>query len=133
MVSMKSIVVYFCCWFGLVILAIVNGILREKVYAPRLSELSAHQLSTLIFLLFSGLYIWQVTGIFRITSEKHAFVIGGLWLIMTVCFEFIFGHFLMGHSWNRLFHDYNILEGRVWILVLIWTVISPYLFFKIRS
>jgi hypothetical protein len=34
----------------------------------------------------------------------------------------------MKHPWTRLLHDYNILEGRVWVLVLVWITIAPYIF-----
>lgn len=125
--------VYIVCWFGLVILAILNGAVREKIYGQSMAELSAHQLSTLIGLIIFGIYVFIITGIFRLESSRQALLIGAIWVVMTIVFEFVFGHFIMGHSWARLFHDYNLLKGRLWILVLIWTLISPYAFFKIRS
>ena len=42
---------------------------------------------------------------------------------MTVAFEFGFGHFVAGHSWQRLLGDYNLLEGRVWLLFLLWILV----------
>jgi hypothetical protein len=30
------------------------------------------------------------------------------------------------------FHDYNIVAGRVWVLVLIWVVIAPYVFLQLQ-
>ena len=117
----------------MVILAIMNGAVREKIYGPHMRELSAHQLSTVIGLIIFGLYIWTLTGIYRIGSSSQAFMIGGMWLIMTILFEFIFGHYIMRHSWIKLFHDYNLLKGRVWLLVLIWTAVGPYVFYRIRS
>ena len=96
-------------------------------------ELSAHQLSTFIGFILFGLYIWSLTGIYQIESSSQAFVIGGMWLIMTILFEFIFGHFIMRHPWSKLLHDYNLLKGRVWLLVLIWTAVAPYVFYRIRS
>lgn len=130
---MKIVLIYGASWIGMVILAILNGVIREKAYGQFMHELSAHQLSTLIGLILFGVYIWVLTGIFLIESSRQAFVIGGMWLTMTIVFEFGFGHYVMGHPWRKLFHDYNLLEGRVWTLVLIWTAVSPYLFYRIRS
>lgn len=130
---MRTIIIYAASWIGMVILAIVNGAVREKLYGPFMGELSAHQLSTLSGIILFGLYIWILTGIWRIETSNQAFVIGIMWVIMTVLFEFIFGHFIMNHPWGKLFHDYNLLEGRVWLLVLIWTAIAPYVFYRIRS
>ena len=130
---MKNIGIYLAAWLGLVIIAILNGIVRVSGYAVYMSELYAHQLSTLIGICFFGLYFWVLSKIFPLTSAKQAITIGTIWLILTIAFEFLFGHFVIGHSWSRLFADYNILKGRVWILVLIWTFLGPYLFYKIRN
>jgi len=119
-------------WLGMVPIAIVNGIVREKFYGQSMSEISAHQLSTLTAIILFGIYIYTITGLFQIQSAKQALMIGGIWLTMTIIFEFVFGHFIAGHSWTKLLMDYNILNGRVWIFVLIWTFIAPYLYYRIR-
>ncbi len=127
---MKTIFIYILAWLGMVLLAIVNGIIRGKSYGQSMSELSAHQLSTLIAIILFGIYIFTLTRVFQIQSTTQAFTIGGIWLIMTVIFEFLFGHFVAGHSWSRLFMDYNILNGRVWVLVLLWVFIAPFVFYR---
>ncbi len=130
---MKIVLTYTIAWLGLVLLAILNGILRERGFGPLMSELSAHQLSTVSGIIIFASYIWSLTGLFRIPSQGHAILIGLIWLAMTVVFEFVFGHYVMGHSWEKLLHDYNLLEGRVWVLVLVWTTIAPWLFYRIRN
>ena len=130
---MKLLVIYATGWLGLVVLAILNGWVREKTYGRVMSELSAHQLSTLTGLLFFGVYTWILTGVYRIQSAAQALIIGTMWVIMTILFEFFFGHYVIGHSWQRLLHDYNLRQGRIWLLVLVWTVLAPYLFFRMHS
>lgn len=130
---MTNYTIYPLAWFGLVILAIANGALREKTYGLHMSELAAHQLSTLTGVVLFGLYIYLLTGFFRLESSKQALLIGTLWVGMTVVYEFIFGHYAMGHSWEKLLYDYNIFKGRVWIVVLICSQFFPYLFYKMRS
>ena len=93
---------------------------------------AAHQLSTAIGLCLFSIFFWLLTGAFRLESSGQSLGIGAMWLVLTILFEFVFGHFVMEHSWGKLFADYNILEGRLWSLVLIWTFIGPYVFFKIR-
>lgn len=129
---MKTLFIYICAWVGMVVLAIVNGIIRNNTYSHSMSELAAHQLSTILLILLFGIYIYILTGLFRIQSAAEAFTIGGVWLIMTIIFEFVFGHYMVGHSWSRLLQDYNVLKGRVWILVLIWTFVAPYVFYRLR-
>ncbi len=130
---MGSFFIYVICWFGLAVLAIINGALREKLYGPFMKELSSHQLSTFIGIIIFICYIWIITGVWKISSSFEAVSIGIIWLFMTVLFEFVFGHFVMKCSWEKLFNDYNIKKGRVWILVLVWITAAPYVFYLIRS
>ena len=129
---MEVILKYTLGWAGLVMTAILNGAVREKGYGQRMNELGAHQLSTVIGLFLFALYIWILTGIWRIQSAEQALAIGGVWLALTILFEFIFGHYVMGHPWDRLFRDYNLFKGRLWVLILLWTTVSPYVFYKLR-
>jgi len=122
---------YILVWFVLAIVANINGIIRNEVYKDALGDLRAHQLSTLTLIILFGLVIWGFTRLWKITSAQQAWTIGFLWLGMTILFEFIFGHFVIGHPWSKLLHDYNIFHGRTWILVLVWTTIAPYIFYKL--
>ena len=123
---------YMIGWLPLVAIGILNGVLRQVGYSKYVGELTAHQISTLTGIVLMGLYIWWLTGKWRIGSSRQAIFIGIMWLGMTVAFEFVFGHYVMGHPWKRLFHDYNLLEGRVWVVVLAWTTFAPLVFYKIR-
>jgi glyoxylase-like metal-dependent hydrolase (beta-lactamase superfamily II) len=46
---------------------------------------------------------------------------------LTVAFEFGFGHFIAGKSWDDLRADYDVFRGRLWVLVLLTTTVAPYL------
>jgi len=82
-------------------------------------------------ILASGVVVWIVNRYWPIESTSQALIIGGCWLVMTVVFEFGFGHYIAGHSWEKLTADYNLLEGRAWPLFLIWVAIMPFVIFKI--
>jgi hypothetical protein len=124
---------YTVSWIGMVIIAIMNGVIRDALYARRLGELTAHQLSTFTLLVLSALYLWLLGLAWKITSPSEALSIGLIWLGLTVAFEFLFGHYVVKHSWTRLLRDYNLLKGRIWILILIWITIAPYVFYTLRS
>lgn len=121
---------YSLLWFVLAIIAIMNGIIREQTYGKVVSELSAHQLSTLTGVILSGAFVYFVHRIWPIESSNQALIIGVIWLISTIIFEFSFGHYVAGHSWNHLLNDYNILQGRVWSLFLLWVLIMPVVIYK---
>jgi len=124
---------YLLAWLPMVLIAILNGVLRQAWYAKYMSELRAHQLSTLTGILLFGIYIWSLTRLWKLESSGQALAIGFIWLGLTVVFEFTFGHFVAGHPWRRLLQDYDLLTGRVWVLVLIWVTLAPYLFYRLQK
>lgn len=124
---------YVLAWMPMVLIAIINGLLRERFLTTQLKELYAHQVSTLTLIVFFGIYIWIVLLLLPPVSLHQALVIGLVWLALTVVFEFLFGHYVAGHSWSKLLEDYNIIKGRVWILVLIWVTLVPYIFYQLQK
>ncbi len=123
---------YVLAWLILLIVAIINGAIREVVYKNSLGELRAHQASTLSGIILFAIIVWGLSRLWPLHSAKQAWTVGFIWLMLTVVFEFLFGHFAMGHPWSKLLNDYNIFEGRVWLLVLIWTTVAPYVFYKLK-
>lgn len=123
---------YLLGWIPMVFIGIANGVFREVTYGEHLTELRAHQVSTLTALVLFGLYIWCLIRVWRLESSKEAIGIGLMWLALTVVFEFVFGHFVAGHTWTRLLHDYNLLAGRVWGLVLVCIAVAPIVFYRLE-
>jgi hypothetical protein len=61
----------------------------------------------------------------RGASTIDFLLIGVLWLALTVFFEFCFGHYVEGQLWDMLLANYNVLNGRIWVLVLLSELIAP--------
>jgi len=121
---------YIAFWFVLAVVAVANGTLRQFGYGQYLSELSAHQVSTVTGILFTGVAAWAFSRYLPIGSALQACLIGACWLAMTLVFEFGFGHYVAGHSWRHLLADYNLLAGRVWIFFLAWIAVLPFLLYR---
>ena len=121
---------YSLLWFALAIIAIANGVLRQQTYAKALPELAAHQLSTVLGIFFTGVFVYWVQRVWPIASLHQAWLIGSIWLLATVLFEFVFGHYVAGHTWARLLYDYNLLQGRLWLVFLLWVWLLPVLLYK---
>jgi hypothetical protein len=124
---------YVLAWIPMVFIAIANGAIREGWYGKHLSELQAHQVSTASGVLLFGIYIWILLRFWRPVSGGQALTIGLLWLGMTVAFEFLFGRYVMKRSWSELLHDYNLFAGRVWLVVLVWVTLAPYLLYRLQQ
>ena len=124
---------YILLWFILVFAAIVNGTIRNLVYTKYVGELTAHQISVVTGIILFGIIFWLIFRKWLPSSSSQAIMIGVMWLLMTIAFEFLFGHFVMGNSWDKLFHDYNLFQGRLWIIVLLWVTIAPNVFYKLLT
>ena len=124
---------WIVAWAPLVLVMIVNGVVREKWFRPRMPELRAHQLSTLTGGLLYGAYVWLVFDWLRVASANAAWGVGLSWFALTVVFEFGFGRYVAGHSWSRLLADYDLTAGRVWALLLVWIAVGPRIVFELRS
>lgn len=124
---------YVAVWPAMFGIAFLNGAARELGYRHAMGDLAAHQVSTATGIVALGLFIWFLTGRWRLSSAGQALTIGVVWLVITAAFEFLFGHYVMGHPWQRLFGDYSLFEGRLWVLVLVWIAIAPLLFYRLRG
>lgn len=123
---------YLAGWFVMLLVSIANGAARDLTYGKHMSELAAHQLSTITSILSLGAVIWGFVRFYPPSSGHNAITIGLAWAALTVAFEFLFFHFVSGHSWSELLANYNVLEGRVWVAVLLWVAAAPYIFFRFR-
>ena len=112
-------------WIVLLITAVANGAVREFAFVPRMGEATGHVLSTVTLCFAILLLSWLTIGWIRPRSARDAWTVGVLWLFLTLAFEFLAGRYVFGHPWRRLLADYNVLRGRVWILVLVTTLVAP--------
>jgi hypothetical protein len=117
----------------MLLLAVANGALRQVTFAKSMSELHAHQLSTVIGSVIIGAFIWAVIRRWPPASNRQALAIGVLWLPLTVAFEFFMGLVLAQRPLDQVLADYDVLRGRVWILFLTWLTFAPLLFHRLRS
>jgi hypothetical protein len=112
-------------WVLLLGVAVLNGTAREFLLAPRLEAQAGHVASTMILCAAIFIVALAFTRWMGPRSRGGAMLIGAVWLALTLAFEFLAGHYLFGSSWERLFAEYDLLRGRVWILVLVATLFAP--------
>lgn len=120
---------YILIWIPMIFIAVLNGTARDFVYNKYVSEIAARQISTISLIILFGIYFAMILKIYPLESGAQAIFVGVIWLFLTLAFEFSLGRF-GGHSWEYLFEEYNLLKGKIWILVPIWVAISPYIFYR---
>lgn len=129
---MRNLGHYLLAWLAMLVVSVGNGVLREVSYGPLTDERTAHQVSTLTSILLLGLVMWFFLRRRPPASRQAALGIGLLWMGLTVAFEFLFFHYVGGHSWSALLANYNLADGRLWVLVLLWLLLGPSLLFGRR-
>lgn len=123
---------YILLWLPMIMLAFANATLRELVLVKQFSDLRAHQFSTISLIILCSIYVWLVYPMLNIQTFKQAFLIGFVWVLLTVAFEFLLGR-LTNKSWTYLLQDYNLFAGRIWLFFLLCLFILPYLFYILRN
>ena len=104
-------------WAAIAALAVANGITREALLKPRVGDRIAHVLSTLLLAAAVLIVAFAFQAWIGTASIGEAWFVSIGWLAATLAFEFVAGHYAFGNSWTKIFADYNVGKGRVWILV----------------
>lgn len=122
---------YTLAWVPMIFIAIMNGSIRQFVYGRWVTELTAHQISCATGIILFFIYALLIAYRMPFTTSRQAWLIGAIWLVLTIAFEFGFGLLIAGHPLSQLLQDYNIAAGRLWPLVLISLFLMPSVIFQI--
>jgi hypothetical protein len=126
-IALKSLLV----WFGILAMAITNGVIRETVLLPAFGTPAAFALSGL---LLSALIIgvaYLTLPWLHLNQPSQQWTIGFGWLALTLVFEFSFG-LAQGKSWPLLLEAYTFKDGNIWPVVLTVTACAPFIAGKLR-
>lgn len=122
----------FLIWLALLVVAVLNGGLREGVLTPRMGQTVAHGISSIMLSAAILVVTWIAIPWIRPATPRDVITIGLGWLALTLAFEFGFGR-LRGATWPELLVDYNVFRGRIWVLVLMSTAVAPYVTARARG
>jgi hypothetical protein len=112
-------------WLGILALAFANGALREAALVPRVGELSGRAISSVMLSVAILVTTWFTIKWIRPLSTAGAWTVGLVWRVLALGFEFFVGHYIFGNPWSQLWADFNVLRGRLWILVPVPTALAP--------
>jgi hypothetical protein len=122
-----------CLWLGFLVVAVACGFIRERFLVPGFGPMGGRALGTLLVATIIFGMIYACLGKLMGASREALFKLGLGWTMATIMFEFLFGHYVMGHPWEALRADYNVFQGRLWPLVLLVTLFGPLWARKIRD
>lgn len=119
-------------WFAILLLASLNGAVRDLIVAPRIGDTIARALSTVILCALVVLVTWLSIRWIGPRRPQQALGVGFFWLVLTLLFEFGAGR-LSGKSWSTLLADYDVFQGRIWVLVPVVTLLAPLWAARVRG
>lgn len=128
-VSVKALAL----WVTILVTAIINGTLREKILVPIMGAFAGLIASGIIlsgctFLVAFFAARWHG----RLDSSQY-WVIGLLWLFLTLLFEFDFSRFVQHKDWPKLLQAYIFNGGNIWPIVLGVTLVSPWVAARLQG
>ncbi len=123
---------YVIAWFVMLVVAFINGGVRDFTYGRELPPLIANQISCVTGIVLLGTVIYLYARRWPFTSQRQAWAVGLFWMALTLAFEFLFFHYVARHPWAELLAAYDIASGQLWPLVLLWVAVAPYLFHRLR-
>lgn len=111
-------------WAVILLLAIINGAVREAILLPGLGAPAGLVLSgaLLCAMILAAAYLtlpWIGSR-----HVPHLWGIGFGWLALTIAFEFSFGLW-QGKSWSTLVEAYTFRDGNLWPVVLVVVALAP--------
>jgi len=119
-------------WLLVLPLMVANGVFRETVLVPSLGRGSADVASAAIGIAIILLVTMPFLRHARDRSTGALARVSVIWLVLTVAFEFLFGHYVDGKSWTELAEHYAIWRGKLWPLVLASLVLAPFIWGRSR-
>jgi hypothetical protein len=123
----------FVSWVVILVCAVLNGALREKVLMSALGSFTGFIASGLILSTCIFVVALAAAPSYGRMQSIQWVLVGACWLVLTLVFESGFGHFVQHNSWRELLEAYTFKGGNIWPIVLVMTLISPWLAAKLRG
>ena len=117
----------------IIVAEIVNGTVRTLAIAPLVGDFTARQIGTVTGCVLIGLVAWFGSPWLKADSPRAQWAVGLLWLVLMMFFEVLVGRLLAGASWQRLAEDYNLAQGGLLGLGMLWLLCAPRLAAVLRQ
>lgn len=120
-------------WLVLIAAEIGHGVVRAVALVPAVGEFRASQIGVFsgsaIILLIAWLFIRWIGA----TRQSELFIVGLVWLVLTVAFELLFGRLVFGIPWQRIAADYNLWQGGLMPIGLLILFFSPMIAARMKT
>lgn len=123
----------FSVWLIIIGAEFLHGTMRIVWLQPLVGDFRARQLSVFTGAVIILAIAWLFICWLRAPHVTQLLQVGWLWLGLTVGFEIVLGRLVMQLSWERIFSDYNLLQGGLMPIGLLVLTLSPLIAAKLRG
>ena len=120
-------------WLVLIVAESVHGTVRELWLKPYVGDLRARQICVLTGMLIILGVAYACIHWIRAETPRALWLVGLLWVALTLSFEFGLGLLVLGYSWERMLEDYDITRGGLLALGMVVLLLSPLIAAKLRQ
>jgi len=117
----------------IIVAEVVNGTVRTLAVAPLVGDFTARQIGAVTGCVLIGLIAWFGSPWLKAPSPRAQWAVGMLWLTLMMGFEVAFGRLLAGASWQQLAADYNLAQGGLLGLGMLWLLCASRLAAVVRQ
>ncbi len=129
--SLPALLRALAVWLLIIVAESVQGSLRRLLMDPDF-EFVIRQGSVITGALVIFAITWFSSRWLRIRTAGGALAVGGLWVALTVAFEFTLGR-AIGLSWSRILEDYDVLRGGLMPIGLAFMAVTPWIVRRLKT
>jgi hypothetical protein len=114
-------------WFLLMAAETLQGLWRVKVLALWIGDEFARDVGVFTGSLIILLVTFACIGWIPAHDAGTLLRVGATWVVLTIGYEFALGRFAFDRSWSEIASDFDLLQGRLFPLGLIFLLFAPLL------
>lgn len=130
--ALKLLMKISMVWLLLMVSAIGNGLLRDKILVPAIGAEMALPASGITLSLLILLLSWFLVPLI-VNSKAQALVTGALWVVLTLSFEYLFGYYVLEKTLAEIHQVFALAQGNLFVLALFTCAVAPWLVARIRG
>jgi hypothetical protein len=120
-------------WLVIMAAAVINGVIRDEWLNPLLGDSFALPLSGVMLSLLIFIITYFSVTLIGLSTTLTCLVIGLFWVILTLSFEYLFGHFVLGMPWYEISRVFDVTRGNLFVLALFAAALSPWIAARLRG
>lgn len=120
-------------WVLLMAAETLHGLWRVKVLAVWMGDEFARDVGVFTGSLIILLITFACIGWIPARSARTLLVVGFTWVVLTIGYELALGRFAFGYSWSEIGSEFDLFDGRLLPLGLLFLLFAPLLAGRLRG